>query len=152
MGSQNKVYPKPHLKLVRRRLEVHCCSAGFDELDDITMSQSRNTDPIDLRKNPFGCGHRTSARFDGLGVRSHTVGPLNEALAERVGDAENRPLLRGRTPEERVARIRELLEERESAYRQAHLTLDTEVWDANELARQLEEGLLKMTAEMERGE
>ncbi len=61
-----------------------------------------------------------------------------EALVQRVGDAVNRPLLQGQAPEERLATISALLEEREAAYQQAHVTLQTEIWDAEALAAQLE--------------
>jgi shikimate kinase len=75
-----------------------------------------------------------------------------ESLVERVGEAENRPLLRGRSREERLDRIRELLSEREAAYQQAHITLNTEVWDVEALAARLEERLASVGAESEKRE
>lgn len=73
-----------------------------------------------------------------------------ESLVERVGEAEDRPLLRGRSREERLSRIRELLSEREAEYRQAHITLNTEVWDVEALAAELEERLAPIGADSEK--
>ena len=74
-----------------------------------------------------------------------------ETLVQRVGEAGNRPLLQGQDPEERLTTISELLEEREAAYQQAHMTLQTEIWDAEELAAQLESRLAGTERQTEKG-
>ena len=74
-----------------------------------------------------------------------------ETLVERVGDAVNRPLLQGQDREERLTTISELLEAREASYQQAHVTLQTEIWDAEELAAQLEARLAGTERQTEKG-
>ena len=74
-----------------------------------------------------------------------------ETLVERVGDAANRPLLQGQDRKERLTTISELLEAREASYQQAHVTLQTEIWDAEELAAQLEARLAGTDRQMEKG-
>ena len=49
-----------------------------------------------------------------------------ETLLARLAGAADRPLLAGAGPEERLARVKELLAERESAYATAAITLDTD--------------------------
>lgn len=49
-----------------------------------------------------------------------------EALAQRLGDAGSRPLLAGRDAAGRLARLRELLAEREAAYAAAEIVVDTD--------------------------
>jgi len=49
-----------------------------------------------------------------------------ETLAARLGPADERPLLAGRGPRERLERLRELLLEREPAYASATLTVETD--------------------------
>ncbi len=46
-----------------------------------------------------------------------------EILASRIARDENRPLMKGYKPEERLARIKSLLEKREPVYRTADLVL-----------------------------
>jgi len=48
------------------------------------------------------------------------------ALLSRLGDGSDRPLLRGLTPEERLAKLESLLAERASAYETAAIEVDTE--------------------------
>ena len=49
-----------------------------------------------------------------------------ETLLARVGRADERPLLAGRNPDERLARLRELLAQREAAYSRARVRVDTD--------------------------
>lgn len=49
-----------------------------------------------------------------------------EVLLARIGDADERPLLRDLDATARVQRLGELLRERDPCYRRAHLTLDTD--------------------------
>jgi shikimate kinase len=49
-----------------------------------------------------------------------------ETLLARVGPSHERPLLAGRSQDERLARLRELLAARESAYSKARLCVDTD--------------------------
>jgi shikimate kinase len=49
-----------------------------------------------------------------------------ETLLARVGDAQDRPLLRGLAPAAQQARLAELLAQRRSAYESAAITIDTD--------------------------
>lgn len=49
-----------------------------------------------------------------------------ETLLARVGDAKDRPLLRGLAPAAQQARLAELLAQRKSAYESAAITIDTD--------------------------
>jgi shikimate kinase len=64
-----------------------------------------------------------------------------ETLLERIGEAEERPLLAGLGRAERLARIRELLEEREPAYAAADLCLDTDGRAVEEIVESIVRGL-----------
>ncbi len=57
-----------------------------------------------------------------------------ESLLTRVGEAAARPLLRGLTDEQRLARICELLAEREPAYLHADLVVDTDELTPDQVA------------------
>jgi shikimate kinase len=60
-----------------------------------------------------------------------------ETLLERVGDAGSRPLLAGLGPQERLLRLQELLADREAAYAEADLCIDTDSLDPGELVERL---------------
>ena len=60
-----------------------------------------------------------------------------ETLLERLGDAQSRPLLAGLGPRERLLRLQELLVEREAAYAEADLCIDTDSLDPGELVEKL---------------
>jgi shikimate kinase len=61
-----------------------------------------------------------------------------ETLAERLGDADERPLLRGPTP--RIETLRRILQEREVAYATlATHSLDTDAHGVDEIVSQVVE-------------
>lgn len=60
-----------------------------------------------------------------------------ETLLARVGDASERPLLAGLGAEQRLARLRELLAQRESAYEQAALRVDVDAAGVDELVERI---------------
>lgn len=60
-----------------------------------------------------------------------------ETLLERVGDARSRPLLAGLGSKERLLRLQELLSEREAAYAEADLCMDTDSLHPEELVERL---------------
>ncbi len=70
----------------------------------------------------------------GHGTVVHLRVSPEQALA-RVGDAERRPLLAGLTRAERLARLAELLREREPAYASADIVVDTDARTADEVAQ-----------------
>lgn len=73
-------------------------------------------------------------------ARSGTVVWLRarpETLAERVGEAAERPLLAGLDPAERLTRLRALLAEREPCYATARIAIDTDGLDADAVAERL---------------
>ena len=57
-----------------------------------------------------------------------------ETLLQRVGEAGSRPLLRGLDAEERLARLRGLLDERREAYASAKLVVDTDTLSVGAVA------------------
>jgi shikimate kinase len=57
-----------------------------------------------------------------------------ETLLERLGDAGGRPILAGLSRAERLARIEELLREREPHYGRADLAVDTDALNLEEVA------------------
>jgi len=60
-----------------------------------------------------------------------------ETLLERIGDAEERPLLAGLGPDERRARLVGLLAERAAAYETASLIVDVDEHDEQDVARRI---------------
>jgi shikimate kinase len=64
-----------------------------------------------------------------------------ETLLARVGDAGDRPLLAGLDDETRLARLRELLAERETAYAGADLCIDTDGMTPDAVAEGIEQAL-----------
>jgi len=64
-----------------------------------------------------------------------------ETLAERVGDGTGRPLLAGLAAAERVARLRDLAEQRATVYRQAGLRVSTDLRTPAEVCDALLEAL-----------
>ncbi|MCA9574021.1 MAG: 3-dehydroquinate synthase [Sandaracinaceae bacterium] len=60
-----------------------------------------------------------------------------DELLKRVGDATDRPLLAGLSPEQRRERLEGLLSARASAYAEAHLTVDTGLATAEQAALQV---------------
>lgn len=60
-----------------------------------------------------------------------------ETLLERIGNDGGRPLLADLSPEARLARLTELLEERAEAYETAAISADTETGDPEEIARRV---------------
>jgi shikimate kinase len=57
-----------------------------------------------------------------------------ETLLQRIGDAEERPLLRGLGPDGRRARMEQLLHARAPAYATARVVIETDGLDADEVA------------------
>ena len=70
-----------------------------------------------------------------------------ETLAERIGDARERPLLAGLDPAARRARIEALLAEREPCYRTARIAIDTDGVGPDAVAAELAERLRAGTAD-----
>ncbi len=64
-----------------------------------------------------------------------------ETLLERLGAAEDRPLLSGHGPAEREGRLRALLAAREPAYARAALVVDTDALDPEAVAAAVVERL-----------
>jgi shikimate kinase len=60
-----------------------------------------------------------------------------ETLAARIGADPERPLLAGLSPELRLAKLRQLLAEREAAYLRAPCVVDTDALDAAAAAREV---------------
>jgi shikimate kinase len=60
-----------------------------------------------------------------------------ETLLARVGEGEERPLLRGLGREARLARLGELLQRRELHYARAQIAIDTDDADPEQVAAQL---------------
>jgi shikimate kinase len=58
-----------------------------------------------------------------------------ETLARRVGSGASRPLLAGLDAAGRLAKLRELLAQREPAYMQAHHVIDTDAGNPRRIAR-----------------
>lgn len=56
-----------------------------------------------------------------------------ERLVSRIGDPARRPLLAGLDREQRLERLRSLLEEREPAYRRAHVVVSTDSFHVDEI-------------------
>jgi shikimate kinase len=55
-------------------------------------------------------------------------------LVERLGDCEQRPLLRDLSPRERTAKVSELLKARKDAYESARLVVDVDEQDPESIA------------------
>jgi shikimate kinase len=60
-----------------------------------------------------------------------------DTLAQRVGGGATRPLLAGLDAAGRRAKLAELLGAREPAYRQAHITVDTDRYSLRRVAREI---------------
>jgi shikimate kinase len=60
-----------------------------------------------------------------------------ETLARRVGNAASRPLLAGLDAAGRLAKLRELLAQREPSYMQAQWVLDTDAGNPRRIAREI---------------
>ncbi|HWP64329.1 MAG TPA: shikimate kinase [Candidatus Limnocylindria bacterium] len=60
-----------------------------------------------------------------------------EEILRRLGDAEDRPLLRGGTPAERLAKIRAILDAREASYSLATHRIDTTGRSVDELVSEI---------------
>jgi shikimate kinase len=64
-----------------------------------------------------------------------------ETLLARLGDAGARPLLAGRSPEGRAARVAALLEARRAGYERAAVVVDTDALDVEAVAARVAERL-----------
>jgi len=69
-----------------------------------------------------------------------------ETLLARLGHCGDRPLLAGLAPAQRLARLRELLAEREAAYASADLTVDTDELSLAEVVERVARGLAEREA------
>ncbi len=74
--------------------------------------------------------------LSGHGVVVHLRLSPRTALA-RVGDADERPLLAGLSPDERLERLTRLLEERAPAYAAADFAVDTDALGADEVVERI---------------
>ncbi len=69
-----------------------------------------------------------------------------ETLLARVADCEERPLLAGLAPAERLERLRALLAERDAHYATASLVVETDAATVEQVAERVERGLAEQEA------
>ena len=74
-----------------------------------------------------------------------------EHLLRRVGDGEKRPILRGLSRAERLARLRELAAAREASYLTARVVIDTDRASVAQVVSQIAERLTEIEGAGERG-
>jgi len=85
------------------------------------------------------------ARLEALGTVVY-LRASPQSLLRRIGDAARRPLLAGLDAEQRLGRIRALLEEREPAYRSAAIAVETEAKSVEEVVEEICERLAERAA------
>jgi shikimate kinase len=137
--------------------------AGVFDSDRVIEEEARMTIPeIFAREGEAGFRARERAAIDGLAARGGIVAlgggamaqpgaperlracgvvvylrARAETLARRVGSGASRPLLAGLDAPGRLAKLRELLAQREPAYMQAHYIVDADGGNPRRIAREI---------------
>lgn len=71
-------------------------------------------------------------------------------LMARIGDASQRPMLAGMSPDEREQHLAELLAERTPAYESAQLVVDVDTWEGDSIAKQIASQVRELEAGLAR--